>query len=106
MNIWVWVGIWAVIIAATVFAYWQILFKLKIKADRLNGQLAIFERNLLKLQSAIDQKAEFVAEPSAIEKGELATGYEFALVQRRRSKAKAARQRRLIAGLKNERRNP
>lgn len=80
----------------------QIGLSLKAKADRLNGQLVILENNIAKFQAASEQQQLFVPEPSAIEEGELATGYKFAQVQFARRKAKADRERRLIASLKNQ----
>jgi hypothetical protein len=100
MNTWIWVGIWSVILIGTGVFYFQIFNTLQGKAKRLEGQLAILQKNLEKVQQDLAQEADFTPEPSAIETGEgHALANRFKVIEAR-SKAKEARQRRLIRGLK------
>lgn len=100
MNIWVWIAIWAIILIGTGFAYLQIFTNLKAKAQRLEGQLAILQRNLEKLQSELEKPADFKPEPSALERDARSVFADRVRLNKARSQAKEDRERRLISRLK------
>ncbi|MFM6980982.1 MAG: hypothetical protein ACKOWE_06230 [Micrococcales bacterium] len=100
MNIWIWVGIWAVILILTAVAYLQIFVTLKSKAERVFGQLQLLQAKVEKLQSELETAAEYQPQPSAIETGEGQAIAERNSFERAREHAKQERARRLIKGLK------
>lgn len=100
MSFWAWAFIWAVLLLATFFAYFQIYSLLKAKSLRLNGQLEILQRNLAKLQTEIGKVVELEAPKSAIETGEANARVDRNLVINDRARAKQDRQRSLIRALK------